>query len=197
MKYALISDIHANLNALRAVLEDIKAQKCSHTACLGDIVGYGAQPKECLDIIRGMNIPCVKGNHDEYCSSRIPLEGFNERAAEHVQWTRDRLTDEDRQWLRHLPYVKQVAGFTLVHSSLDLPHKWGYIFDRLAASSHFVHQETAVCFFGHTHVPLTFVFDTVFRGGTFSTLKVEPGRKYLINAGSVGQIATVKETHVM
>src|ERR1022692_620842 len=75
MRYAVIADIHANLPALRVVLEDIKAQQCSRIVCLGDLVGYNSYPKECLDIIRELDIPCVKGNHDEYCSSDVPLEG--------------------------------------------------------------------------------------------------------------------------
>ena len=91
MKYAIIADIHANLEALQVVLEDIKAQKCTHYACLGDVVGYNANPKECLDIVRNMGMPCVKGNHDEYCSTKTNLEGFNPHAAEAVNWTREQL----------------------------------------------------------------------------------------------------------
>ena len=81
MKYAIIADIHGNLDALQVVLEDIRAQNATHVVCLGDIVGYNANPKECLQIIRDMNIPCVKGNHDEYCSKEDELEGFNPNAA--------------------------------------------------------------------------------------------------------------------
>src|SRR6476659_479221 len=85
MKFAIIADIHANLEAFQVVLEDIKQQKCTHYACLGDIVGYNANPKECLEIVRTMGMPCVKGNHDEYCSSDGALDGFNPAAAEAVQ----------------------------------------------------------------------------------------------------------------
>ena len=74
MRYAIIADIHANLEALQVVLEDIKQQKCTHYACLGDVVGYNANPKECLDIVRSMGMPCVKGNHDEYCSAEVGLD---------------------------------------------------------------------------------------------------------------------------
>jgi predicted phosphodiesterase len=91
MRYAILADIHANLQAFEAVLEDMKKQSCTHAVCLGDIVGYNANPKECLDIIRGMNIPCVKGNHDEYASNEEPLDGFNEKAAQAVTWTRRQL----------------------------------------------------------------------------------------------------------
>jgi predicted phosphodiesterase len=187
MKYAIIADIHANLEALDVVLQDTKAQKCTHYACLGDVVGYNANPKECLDIIRDMNMPCVKGNHDEYCSVETNLEGFNPHAAEAIQWTRHQLTEEDRQWLRDLKYIRLVASFSIVHATLDGPQRWGYVFDRLAAAASFTYQNTAVCFFGHTHVPIAFIRDSVVRGGTYSKFKIESGRKYFINVGSVGQ----------
>ncbi|MEO6036742.1 MAG: metallophosphoesterase family protein [Verrucomicrobiota bacterium] len=187
MKYAIIADIHANLEAFQVVLDDIKEQNCTHVACLGDVVGYNANPKECLDIVRGMNIPCVKGNHDEYCSSDDNLEGFNPHAAEAVNWTRKQLTADDKQWLSELKYLRLVASFSIVHATLDVPQRWGYVFDRLAAAASFTYQNTSVCFFGHTHVPAAFIRDSVVRGGTYSKFKVEPGRKYFINVGSVGQ----------
>jgi diadenosine tetraphosphatase ApaH/serine/threonine PP2A family protein phosphatase len=187
MKYAIIADIHANFEALQVVLEDIKTQRCTHYACLGDVVGYNANPKECLDIIRSMGMPCVKGNHDEYCSSDSNLEGFNPHAAEAVNWTRRQLTEDDRKWLRDLKYIRLVASFSIVHATLDGPQRWGYVFDRLAAAASFTYQNTTVCFFGHTHVPVAFIRDTAVRGGTYSKFKVEPGRKYFVNVGSVGQ----------
>jgi predicted phosphodiesterase len=199
MKYAIIADIHANLEALQVVLEDIKAQQCTHNACLGDVVGYNANPKECLDIIRSMGMPCVKGNHDEYCSIETDLEGFNPHAAEAVNWTRQQLTDEDRQWLRDLKYVRLVANFSIVHATLDGPQRWGYVFDKLAAAASFTYQNTSVCFFGHTHVPVAFIRDTVVRGGTYSKFKIEAGRKYFVNVGSVGQSrdGVAKATYVV
>ena len=166
MKFAIIADIHANLEAFGVVLEDIKEQKCTHIACLGDVVGYNADPKKCLDMVRDMNIPVVKGNHDEYCSTDEPLDGFNPAAAEAVNWTRRQLRAEDRQWLRELKYVRMVTSFTIVHSTLDGPQRWGYVFDKLAAAASFTYQNTAVCFFGHTHVPVAFIRDTVVRGAT-------------------------------
>ena len=187
MKYAVIADIHANLEALRVVLEDAKKQNCTHYVCLGDVVGYNANPKECLDIIRDTGMPCVKGNHDEYCSSETNLEGFNPHAAEAIQWTRQQLTEEDRQWLKELKYIRLVASFQVVHATLDGPQRWGYVFDRLAAAASFTYRNTAVCFFGHTHVPVAFIRDSVVRGGTYSKFKIEPGRKYFVNVGSVGQ----------
>ena len=187
MKYAIIADIHANLEAFEVVLQDIKDQNCTHVACLGDVVGYNANPKECLEIVRTMNIPCVKGNHDEYCSIDEQLEGFNPHAAEAVTWTRQQLGEDDRKWLRDLKYVRLVASFSIVHATLDVPQRWGYVFDKLAAAASFTYQNTSVCFFGHTHVPVAFIRDSVVRGGTYSKFKVEPGRKYFVNVGSVGQ----------
>jgi len=187
MKFAIIADIHGNLEALQVVLEDIKQQKCTHYACLGDVVGYNANPKECLDLVRGMSIPCVKGNHDEYCSTDGPLEGFNPAAAEAVRWTRKQLSADDKQWLAELKYWRIIINFTLVHATLDGPQRWGYVFDKLAAAASFTYQNTAVCFFGHTHVPVAFIRDNVVRGGTYSKFKVEPGKKYFVNVGAVGQ----------
>jgi predicted phosphodiesterase len=187
MKYAVIADIHANWEAFQVVLNDAKEQKCTHYCCVGDVVGYGANPKECLDVVRDMGMPCVKGNHDEYCSSEDDLEGFNPHAAEAVRWTRKQLTPEDREWLRDLKYVRLVASFSVVHATLDGPQRWGYVFDKLMAAASFTYQNTSVCFFGHTHVPVAFVRDAVVRGGTYSKFRVEAGRKYFVNVGSVGQ----------
>jgi predicted phosphodiesterase len=187
MKFAIIADIHANLEALEAVLADAREQKVTHYACLGDVVGYNANPKECLDIIRGMGMPCVKGNHDEYCSTDSPLDGFNPAAAQAVEWTRRQLSEEDRQWLRDLKYMRLVTSFSIVHATLDAPQRWGYVFDKLAAAASLTYQNTSVCFFGHTHVPVAFVRDSVVRGGSYSKFKVEPGKKYFVNVGSVGQ----------
>ena len=97
MRYAILADIHANLEAFQVVLEDVKQQKCTHHVCLGDVVGYGANPKQCLDMIRVMNIPVVKGNHDEYVGVDENPDGFNDAAAEAVTWTR-------RPWMFRRPF---------------------------------------------------------------------------------------------
>jgi predicted phosphodiesterase len=187
MKYAVIADIHSNLEALEVVLEDARASKCTHYACVGDVVGYNANPKECLDIVRSMGMPCVKGNHDEYCSSDDALDGFNPHAAEAVLWTRRQLSSADKQWLNDLKYIRLVASFSMVHATLDVPQRWGYVFDKLMAAASFTYQNTSVCFFGHTHVPVAFIRDSMVRGGTYTKFKVEQGRKYFVNVGSVGQ----------
>ena len=186
-RYAVLGDIHANLEALTAVLTDAREQRCSHHACVGDVVGYNANPGECLDIIRNMGMPCVKGNHDEYCSTGDALVGISPRASAATLWTRQRLKPADKQWLRELKYTRLMAGFSLVHATLDTPQSWGYVFDKLAAAASFNYQNTSVCFFGHTHLPIAFIRDAAVRGGSYSKFKVEPGRKYFVNVGSVGE----------
>jgi len=188
MKYAILGDIHSNLEALQAVLEHAKGQQCTHYVSLGDIVGYGPNPKECLDIVRSLNCPVVMGNHDEYCASELDLAGFNPMAADAIKWTRDQLRDEDRDWLRGLKYFQVINSFTIVHATLDLPEKWAYVFDRLAAAASMNYQRTAVCFNGHTHVPVAFIRSALgFQAGMYGQIKIEVGKKYFINAGSIGQ----------
>jgi predicted phosphodiesterase len=188
MKFAILSDIHSNLEALKVVLDHTQQQKCTHYVCLGDVVGYGPNPNECLEIIRSLNCPTVMGNHDEYCAGEMDLTGFNPMAADAIKWTRQQLTEEQRGWLRNLKYVRNVESFTIVHATLDLPEKWAYVFDKLAAAASFNYQHTGVCFNGHTHVPIAFVRGpNGIQGGLYTRVKIEVGRKYFINVGSIGQ----------
>jgi predicted phosphodiesterase len=187
MKYAILGDIHSNLEALQAVLKDAENNLVTHFICIGDIVGYGADPKACLDVIRSLNAPTVKGNHDEYSAVDSQLVGFNPVAAESLMHSRRQLTPEDKEWLRGLRYVRHVESFTIVHATLDMPHRWGYVFDRLAAAASMTYQTTQVCFFGHTHVPLAFIKEGGVRGGLYQNIQLELGRKYFVNVGSVGQ----------
>lgn len=187
MKYAILGDIHSNWEALTAVLADAQTQNVTHYACVGDVVGYNANPVECLEKIRELNGLMVRGNHDHYCSHDDDLNGFHPLAADAVDWTRRQLRPEQREYLKAQRLVRQVEGFTLVHSTLDTPEMWGYVFDKLEAEANFNYQTTAVCFFGHTHVPLAFEKAGVVRGGLYSKLRIMVGRKYFINVGSVGQ----------
>jgi predicted phosphodiesterase len=188
MRFAIFGDIHANLEALQAVLADAEENHCTHYVCLGDIVGYNANPHECLEIVRGMECPVVKGNHDEQASIVEDLEGFNPLAEEAINWTREHLTEEDKEWLRDLRMVRQVRDYTIVHATLDTPHKWGYVFNQLDAAASFNYQHTSLCFYGHTHAPRAYMSDgTNVRSLVFDKLRIEPQKKYFINVGSVGQ----------
>jgi predicted phosphodiesterase len=187
MRFAVFGDIHANLEALRAVLADAAARNCTHYVCLGDVVGYNANPHECVEIIRELGCPVVKGNHDEQASAEVIQENFNPLAEEAINWTRDHLTEEDKQWLRELRFVRQVRDFTIVHATLDTPHKWGYVFNQLDAAASFSYQHTNLCFYGHTHAPKAYVKDAVVKGLPLQRLIIESNKKYFINVGSVGQ----------
>lgn len=187
MRFAIFSDIHSNFHALEAVLADAEKQKATHFVCLGDIVGYNALPAECLARVMELDCPVVKGNHDEQASMRSGNDIFNALAEEAIQFSRDRLSDEDKEWLRNLRLQRQVRDFTIVHATLDTPHKWGYIFNQLDAAASFSYQHTSLCFIGHTHSPKAYIRDGGVRVSQLDVIKVESGKKYLINVGSVGQ----------
>jgi len=187
MRIALFGDIHANLEALEAVLTDAAAQGCSDHVCMGDIVGYNADPSPCLERVRENGWPVVKGNHDEDASGDHSLDSMNPVAAEALKWTRDQLTPEQRDWLRTLRMVRQVEDFTVVHSTLDQPQSWNYVTNKFDAMSNFSYQFTKLCFHGHTHVPRIFVRDSRVSEVEASSIVIEPGMKYFINTGSVGQ----------
>ncbi len=188
MRIAIFGDIHSNLEALQAVLADAKAHHCTHFVCLGDIVGYNANPKECLDIVRALECPTVKGNHDELaCMSNHP-SNVSGLANEGITFTRSQLTPEDLVWLDSLKFVRQVRDFTVVHATLDTPTKWGYVLNQLDAGASFSYQHTQLCFFGHTHVPRAYIRDHHVRTvDSWDTIIVEAGKKYFLNVGSVGQ----------
>ncbi|MFN2350753.1 MAG: metallophosphoesterase [Kiritimatiellia bacterium] len=185
--YGMLSDIHGNLEALSAVLEDAGRHGVTTFVCIGDIVGYNADPSDCLEKIRELDCVAVRGNHDHYCSFDDDLTGFHPMAADAVDWTRRQLSADQQKYLADLKLVQRVGGFTIVHSTLDMPEMWGYVFESLEAEASFNYQMTTLCFFGHTHVPLAFEKGTEIVGGTYSCLKIGLGKKYLVNVGSIGQ----------
>ena len=187
MRTAIFGDIHANLEAFEAVMADAKQQGVTEFVCLGDVVGYNADPVACLNIIREMNCPTVKGNHDADASENHSLENMNPVAAFALQWTREQLDDDQRLWLKRLRMVRQVSDYTIVHSTLDQPVNWNYVTNRFDAMSNFSYQFTKLCFHGHTHVPKVYVKSDKVREVTADSVKIEPNAKYFINAGSVGQ----------
>lgn len=187
MRFAIFGDIHANLEALQAVLADAEAHGVTHFVCLGDVVGYNANPHECVEVVRGLGCPVVKGNHDEQASLTEELGGFNPLAEEAINWTRRHLNEEDKVWLRELKMVRQVRDFTIVHATLDTPQKWGYVFNQLDAAASFNYQYTNICFYGHTHAPRAYIRDGSVKSQVLDKLAIESGKKYFINCGSVGQ----------
>lgn len=187
-KFAILGDIHSNIDALTVVLDDCRSQGVTDFLCTGDVVGYNACPRECLEIIRDLGCPVVMGNHDHYVSSVQNLEAFNPHAAAVIEWTREQLTDDEMAYLANLPFVKTTMGITLVHSTMDVPENFGYVFDHLQAEAHFTHQVTPLCFHGHTHCPMIYEkqLSAVYRIDA-QDFRLPIGRKYFVNVGSVGQ----------
>ncbi len=187
MRIALFGDIHANLEALEAVLEDASQQGATDYVCMGDVVGYNADPAACLEKVRAMNCPTVKGNHDEDASGSHSLETMNPIAATALEWTREQLSTEQRLWLARLRMVRQVSDFTVVHSTLDQPANWNYVTNRFDAMSNFSYQFTQICFHGHTHVPRVYMKTDKVQEVPADSIAIEDSAKYFINVGSVGQ----------
>ncbi len=216
-KIAILSDIHSNVDALMPVLEKCKEVGVDNYVSLGDIVGYNADPQECLDIVRNLNcIAMVRGNHDEYTAKgHTELSGFNPVARQAVEWTRNQLNEADRQWLINNDYRSRIPGSnsTIVHATLDTPENWGYIFDCHHATDNFSYQFTQLCFCGHSHVPVAFhkkpiasmnehsvdeipewvynfkneIPNENFNYADELTVRIRAGYKYLFNIGSIGQ----------
>jgi predicted phosphodiesterase len=192
MRVLLISDIHANLIALERVLQ--LAPKHDVVWCLGDVVGYGPAPNECIERLRALDPVCLAGNHDWAVLDKLPLGEFNPDARQAVLWTRSILTAENRAWLEELAArpVAHEKMITLVHGSPRHPI-WEYIFSTTIAAENLDYFDTPICFFGHTHVPA--LYHRPRRARTVTgyhlpekqRLKLALSDKTLLNPGSVGQ----------
>jgi len=191
MKIAIMSDIHGNLEALTCVLQDIKEQGCQLTYCLGDVVGYGPNPKECLLAMQQFGIPVVKGNHDEASSTDGPLDDYTFWAVDALNWTRDKLQPEHKQWLEQLPFHLELPQFdaTLYHANGHNPGRWDYIEKGFDAIRTLFTQNTQFSFVGHTHVAKLIILnaDGQIRDLPPGNLTAVAGQKYCVNVGSVGQ----------
>jgi predicted phosphodiesterase len=194
MRVIVLSDIHANLAALEAVLLHASAGgEIDALWCLGDTVGYGPQPEECIRILREMDAVWVAGNHERAATGAMGIEEFNPDAAAAALWTMDRLSARDAKILDALPEVLATDGCTLVHGTLRWPI-WEYLGSQETALGHLQLQETNLGFVGHTHVPLVAVLDhgrddecEMYRLSEGAVLRVIEARKMVVNPGSVGQ----------
>jgi len=221
-RYAIFSDVHSNIEALDAALALIRPD--DQLLCLGDIVGYGPNPNECVAKIRELATATVLGNHDVAAIDNFGLAYFNPAAREAMRWTQRVIDAESTAWLNSLGYEfrmpefllvhgapknyfeyildkagaarafaatdalqRPVNSFTVVHSTLDQPNRWGYVFSCLEAESSFQYQKTNLCFFGHTHVPHVFIRDTKVHEFFYKKIDIQPEKKYFVNVGSVGQ----------
>ncbi|MBN2258091.1 MAG: metallophosphoesterase family protein [Anaerolineaceae bacterium] len=189
MKILVISDIHGNYLALEAVLAD--AGTYDAVWCLGDLVGYGPQPNECVERIRGMsNLICLLGNHDAASLGGLDLEDFNNEAMQSVQWMMDHLSEENKAYLGNLPEKYHYNAFTLVHGSPRYPI-WEYILNTEDARRNFPFFTTRYCLVGHSHVPCLFQQrkkgDPVHMEIPQTGIPVQLKPRSIINPGSVGQ----------
>ena len=187
MRYALIGDIHGNLEALEAVLEDIDAQGVDEVLCVGDVVGYGADPEACYVHVADRCSVTVGGNHDYAASGRSSLEYFNPYARRALQWTTEQLSPQAQAGLAALELTAQMNGFGLVHSSFFAPERFDYIFAPSQARICFLKQEAGVAFCGHTHLPIAFFNTDPITYSLGPEILLDPETKSLVNVGSVGQ----------
>jgi diadenosine tetraphosphatase ApaH/serine/threonine PP2A family protein phosphatase len=180
MKIAIISDIHGNLEALTHAFEVIDARHVAKVYCLGDIVGYGANPAECIDLLVQRSVESVAGNHDRALFDLSVRASLNRSAREAIEWTMGQLSETQQEFLRNLPYTLSLNESTFVHASPLHPEEWEYLVSDRDAAPAFGAYETALCWIGHTHVPAVFMEDV--SGDTLAK-----GKRSIINVGSIGQ----------
>jgi predicted phosphodiesterase len=170
------------------VLKDMLEHGVTHTVCLGDIVGYNANPRECVQLVRTLGCPVIKGNHDDIVATNQDACHFNALAGEGISHSKKSLREEEKSFLRSLPMQARIADFTVVHASLDDPEDWNYVNSSLEAESSFTYQHTQLCFCGHTHIAKVFIRDREVRElPKTSKLELKKNCRYLINVGAVGQ----------
>jgi len=189
MRIIILSDIHGNLEAFQAVLEDCSHEQAGQFYFLGDIVGYGADPDQCIEILRGLTPHMVAGNHDWAVAGLTETDYFNPAAQTAVFWTAGTISASNASFLTALPLTISLPGMLLVHATPYQPETWDYIFSLSEASRSFRCFDQQICFTGHSHTPIAFVQD---EEGTISVLTdsaftLHGSCRYLINVGSVGQ----------
>jgi predicted phosphodiesterase len=188
MTHIILADIHGNLEAFDAVVKSFPDVEKKRVICVGDVVGYGANPNECIDKIKSLDAANVKGNHEAAVLGEFDVSTFNPHAAKAVYWTRENLTRSGEDYIRGLPLVREDPLFTLVHGTLHNPEDFRYMMTNVDAAHTFEILKKKICFIGHSHVPAIFSLE----GGkirlTFKEkIKLKKTAKYIINVGSVGQ----------
>jgi diadenosine tetraphosphatase ApaH/serine/threonine PP2A family protein phosphatase len=194
MKIAILSDLHSNLGALTACRDHALARGAGRFVCLGDCVGYGADPAATLDLLVSLpGVLCVLGNNDEYVASPGVGEFPNEYVRRSAEWTRARLRPDQLAYLGSLTYLQVEDGVTYVHASVNSPERWSYVLEPAQARACLKAAVTDVVFFGHVHLP--YVFEATDRRSDITrrspaageTVRFQTGRQYVVCVGSVGQ----------
>ncbi len=193
MRIGILGDIHGNQEALTSTIEAMQDLAVDHWVQVGDIVGYGAEPRECIAIVRELGCTVCIGNHDAAVVGQLPTDYFNPYARQAVEWTRSKLTAEELRYLGDLPLVVENKHYTLVHGSLHMPDQFGYVISVVEATESLRNQKTAMGFVGHSHVPAIYMeregpageLEVVYAPEV--TVSTDGCRKVLMNVGSVGQ----------
>ncbi|MBI4340801.1 MAG: metallophosphoesterase family protein [Candidatus Omnitrophica bacterium] len=198
MRYAVLADIHGNAQALDAVLQRLAAQRIDRYLCLGDVIGYGAQPLACLERLQALQAVMVAGNHEQGCIGRLPLSWFNDLARAALEWTRGELGITELDVLRRLPLTATEGPCTLVHASLQHPEQFTYVVDVAHIVESLSACRTLFCLSGHTHQPCVVEYERAARhiGRVLTAAHEMAGvpfvddaaaMRYWLNPGSVGQ----------
>ena len=180
MRIAVLSDIHSNLEALRRALEGIESVGVDAVYCLGDVVGYNADPAACVDLVREHCAGVIRGNHDAAVATDAALDALPSDGQAAARHNRACLSEEQIAFLSDLPLTLTVENCTFVHATPDAPTAWTRLTTYPAAQAQFDHFDTDLCFLGHTHVPAVMA-------DTLGVFEVRRGHRYLVNVGSVGQ----------
>ena len=189
MRYAIFADIHANLEAFEAVLQALASECIEQYLCVGDIVGYSANPRECIHRLKQLNPITVCGNHDWASAGLLDTSYFNPYAKEAVVWTEEQLSAEDKQFLRGLKLTYNNELLTLVHGTLNNPEQFHYIYDAYTAKETLKLTDTNICFVAHSHIPVVLLKerDNRINFSLKSEIEISPKVVYVVNLGSVGQ----------
>ncbi|MEK6678314.1 MAG: metallophosphoesterase family protein [Nitrospirota bacterium] len=190
MRYAIISDIHSNLEAFDAVEKDLQKEGADKIFFLGDVVGYGPNPNECIERLRELTDIVVAGNHDYAVIGYTDISYFNKYAKAAIEWTEMKLKAENAEYLKRMPLVTpEIENMTLVHATPNKPHEWNYITTLFDALENFNFFKQQICFIGHSHQPVIIALGNdkrcyVERG---ESVAITADARYIINIGSVGQ----------
>jgi diadenosine tetraphosphatase ApaH/serine/threonine PP2A family protein phosphatase len=189
MRYVIFSDLHSNLEALHQFQKEIVSIGYDKLVCLGDIVGYGTDPNQCVEWVRETVDFTIAGNHDWGVVEKTDISYFNPYAYESCLWTRKQLTEENKNFLRSLPLDREEGGVYWVHASPFEPKAWHYVTSKTGAERHFKNFQVPICFVGHSHKPI--LLEQKPNGEVSDhdavSLEIKPENRYIFNDGSLGQ----------
>lgn len=188
MIYAVLADIHSNIEALQTAVDFLAKRRVDTIYCLGDVVGYGPDPNACCDLLRELKVDVVMGNHDVALTDDKILDWFNTDARKAIEWTRSVLKKKHRRWILKFPYIKNKRHCALTHGSFYSPESFHYLYKYEEAQDSFDYCKKKVGWYGHTHLPQMFIYEQELNvpldEGDYELVK---GFRYQINPGSVGQ----------